>query len=134
MAYLQAQVAAPQVPKHVPAFVVHELQGKRKVTKYRRNPETKTTESYQVEEPAGYMVSFPKGHSIRVRNLDELKRLGFDPSNTVPLLDEEGEVRATIPNHIRRGLPMPDDGEDELTTIEALTEGDDAAETTGSKK
>lgn len=30
-----------------------------------------------VEEPGGYMVYFPKGHSIRVRTRAELERLGF---------------------------------------------------------
>lgn len=42
------------------------------------------------EVPYGYNVYFPAGHSIRVRNDEELKRLGFD--RPADLIDEDGEV------------------------------------------
>ena len=45
----------------------------------------------EIEEPAGYMVFFPSGSSIRFRTDDELKRLGFDsPANLVDM--ESGEI------------------------------------------
>lgn len=45
----------------------------------------------EVEVPYGYNVYFPAGHSIRVRDKDELKRLGFD--QPAELIDEEtGDV------------------------------------------
>lgn len=31
----------------------------------------------KVKESGGYMVFFPRGHSIRVRNTDELRAMGF---------------------------------------------------------
>lgn len=44
-----------------------------------------------VKQDAGYMVYFPKGHSIRIRTEAELKRLGFDRG--AQLVDmETGEV------------------------------------------
>lgn len=47
----------------------------------------------EVEVPAGYMVYFPAGHSIRVRTDEELKRLGYD--QPAELIDEDGEVVGT---------------------------------------
>lgn len=40
-----------------------------------------------VEEPAGYMVYFPRGHAIRVRNLDDLKRYGLDKKPNIVNID-----------------------------------------------
>lgn len=44
----------------------------------------------EVEVPFGYMVYMAAGHSIRVRDEAELKRLGFD--KPAELIDEDGEV------------------------------------------
>ena len=47
-----------------------------------------------VEEPAGFMVYFPSGSSIRVRNEEELARKGFD--TPAPLVDmDSGETVPT---------------------------------------
>ena len=45
----------------------------------------------EIEEPFGYMVYFPSGHSLRVRTTEELRRLGFHKQ--AGLVDmETGEV------------------------------------------
>lgn len=48
-------------------------------------------ETEEVEAPFGYMVYFPQGHSLRVKSLEELRRLGFH--RQPGLVDmESGEV------------------------------------------
>lgn len=97
---MSVAIAAPNRMKIVPAFVVRKEEGVRKRTTYSFTKEGKRMEKV-VEEPAGYIVSFPaKGHSIRVRNEHELRRLGFD--KTIPLVnagsdddDEYGEMPNT---------------------------------------
>ncbi len=73
-----------------PQYIVQKLEGKRKHTI--ASPSDKGGFDYkEIEEPAGYMVFFPSGSSIRVRTDDELKRLGFDsPANLVDM--ESGEI------------------------------------------
>tara|TARA_Y100000310_G_C20647798_1_gene797624 strand:- start:352 stop:681 length:330 start_codon:yes stop_codon:yes gene_type:complete len=73
-----------------PQYIVQKLDGKRKRTI--ASPTEKGGFDYnEIEEPAGYMVFFPSGSSIRVRTDDELKRLGFDsPANLVDM--ESGEI------------------------------------------
>lgn len=67
----------------MPAFEVKPLTGQfvtRKVAIYDKEAKDKGQPPIRYEdkvEPAGYLVFFPKGHSIRVATLEELKRLGF---------------------------------------------------------
>jgi len=87
-----------------PAFEVEEIPGKVKRTKYKYderdtgrtdakgNPiKSHVMKEYTDEEPAGYMVYFARGHSIRVRNDVELRRLGLDRSPY--LSDPTGEMQ-----------------------------------------
>jgi hypothetical protein len=61
----------------MPRFETEALDGKVNEVKATYHKDGKGFE-YRVEaKPAGYMVFFPRGHSIRVRNTNELKRLGF---------------------------------------------------------
>lgn len=56
------------------------------------NDKKRQMETEDVEEDAGYMVYFPSGSSIRVRDDDELRRLGF--SGEPELVDmETGEIQ-----------------------------------------
>lgn len=95
------QIAAPMRQRVVPAFTVKKLDGKVSRPLIQFDKEGKKYEKI-VEAPAGYLVHFPsKGHSIRVRNDAELKRLGFD--QTIPLVDDNAEnddVLGHIPNNI----------------------------------
>lgn len=54
----------------------------------------------QVEVPYGFNVYFPAGHSIRVKDEDELKRLGFD--HAPELIDENGDVVGTTQMSLKR--------------------------------
>jgi hypothetical protein len=89
------RIARPDKAKIVPAFMVEKLVGKhkRELVKFTSKGDRKTE---VVEEDAGYLVTFPKGHSIRVSTDAELHRLGFD--QTIPLIDEDGDAVGEIPN------------------------------------
>lgn len=69
------------------AFVVRKLNGNVKrekvefvVTKKGQNGKNDTHDMKRVmkDEPAGFMVYFPRGHAIRVPTLDLLKHYGLD--------------------------------------------------------
>lgn len=86
-----------------PRYEVHDRRQevtveKRIVREGGRNVET------QVEVPYGFDVFFPAGHSIRVRDEQELHRLGFD--QPAELIDEDGEivgqVQMSLKKHVQR--------------------------------
>lgn len=90
-------VARPLKEQYRPAFTVKKLDGKR--TEELITWDNKGQKQVKlVEVDAGYMVYMRNGHSIRVRDEANLKRLGFD--QTIPLVDDEGESVAEIPNLI----------------------------------
>lgn len=90
------------------AYFIEALEGtrKREIIKFTEAGKRSTVE---VDEPAGYLVSFPpkgrgdKGHSFRA-SAKELERLGFS-GNHIPLVDmaREGEIVGASPNPIARG-------------------------------
>lgn len=109
------------MPQIKPQYIVQKLNGKRKHTI--ASPAKKGGFDYkEVEEPAGYMVFFPSGSSIRVRTDDELKRLGFDsPANLVDM--ESGEIVGSMKDmsfHTMSGF-LPD-AEQESSIIETTTD------------
>lgn len=78
-----------------PKFEVEELSGEVDHTKYVKDEDGNLVQE-TVKEPAGFMVYFPSGNSIRVRNEKELKRLGFHRNSTLIDMesgDEVGEVQ-----------------------------------------
>lgn len=88
-----------------PRYEVEELPGTRMVTKVRRNEDTKMNETYTEEEPAGFMVYFPAGHSLRVGSLEELHRLGFDaPPELIDMDNGEvvGQPVLSLKTHVQR--------------------------------
>jgi hypothetical protein len=52
----------------------------------------------EIEEPAGYMVYFPRGASIRVSTLKRLKQLGL--SELAPLVDMESGDEQPNPSSV----------------------------------
>ena len=42
-----------------------------------------------VEEPAGFMVFFPSGASMRARDVEQLRELGINPNEVPGLIDME---------------------------------------------
>lgn len=95
------QIAAPNQQRIVPAFMVQRLEGTVERTMIVFDKEGRRQEKV-VKQDAGYLVSFPtKGHSIRVKDAAELKRLGFD--RTIPLVDANGDnddVLGSMPNTV----------------------------------
>lgn len=72
------------------AYVVVDLSEtigtvKREVTTYTKE---KGLQTKMVEEPAGYLVYFPRGHVIRLKNKEELRRYGLD--GRPPIINLEG--------------------------------------------
>lgn len=85
-----ARYSAPApVAKHVPAFMVEKLDGERDVTVVEKT--TKGLVPKTVKKPMGWLVTFPKGHSIHVETEEEMIRLGFDAA-MVPLVKASGEA------------------------------------------
>jgi len=87
------------------AFEVEKLDGEVEVVVHDIMREEKTNKflgfnKRTVKEPAGYMVYFPHGHSIRVESEQRLKEMGFaDRSgfvdlDTGELVEEAGNVRS----------------------------------------
>lgn len=94
----QVYIPKPEQARIRPAYTVQKLDGKRKVAVYEFTKDGKRAERIK-EVDAGYLVTFLRGHSIRVSE-DDLVRLGFD--QTVPLVDGEGydEAVGHIPSNV----------------------------------
>lgn len=109
-----SRFAAPEVKNdYVPAFVVEKLDGtfKKSVTVYEKTnpdePDSKDRKLVQkeIDVPCGYMVHFPRGHSIHVADVKELDRMGYSAA-LVPLIkmdeDQDGSNPAKlIPNVLK---------------------------------
>lgn len=100
------RVAAPQRQNIVPAFTVKKLEGTRKEIVHFFDAQGKRQQEVK-ERPKGYLVKFSKGHSITVKDDDNLKRLGFD--QTIPLVDGNDDVHGYLPNDVLGG-GIDDDG------------------------
>ena len=74
-----------------PAFIVETLKGVVSHTLHLFDKEKGKIVKKVVEEPAGYLVKFSKGHSIRCRDKEHLARVGAG-TTMIPLVDGDGEV------------------------------------------
>lgn len=86
----------------LPKYQVERLHGtvERTVTKYTKEGFMQET----VQEPAGFMVYFPSGASMRARSEEHLRELGIDPDAEPGLVDmETGE---DVPTPPRTNLKM----------------------------
>lgn len=82
-----------------PAFTVREKPGET-VTVFQHIFDKKENKikRKKVEEPFGYLVTFAKGHSIRCKDLDALRKIGVG-YNIVPVVNvETGEVVGAVNN------------------------------------
>lgn len=75
-----------------PKFEVEVLEGK--VERTMTSFEDGVLKTKVVEEEAGYMVYFPQGHSIRVRNYTELKRMGLHTAPGLVDMESGDEMQA----------------------------------------
>lgn len=108
----RVRVAAPARNAPQPAFTVRQVDGSVKRTIYFYDEKGKR-QSSQVEEPIGFVVSFPKGHTIRVKSEAELSRLGYDQS--IPLVDANDDIHGYEPNNI-----FGRDNDDTIIDLEKL--------------
>lgn len=94
------QVFTAQLPQANvrPAFTVTKLEGTVPHKVHLFDKKTNKIVSKTVEEPAGFMVKFAKGHSIRCKSVDHLKQIGLG-YNLVPLINTEtGDVMGAVDN------------------------------------
>lgn len=113
----QRQMYAAVLPQQKvrPAFTVEKLAGTLPHRVHIFDKTTNRIKSKVVQEPAGYLVKFYKGHSIRCRNDEHLRQIGAD-LQLIPLIDDEGEVKGVMPNI---DLPIEvDEREDDIDVIE----------------
>ncbi len=78
-----------------PEYEVHPFTGVTTRRVYEFNEEKRIIEGKDVEAKGGYMIYFPKGHSIRAFDDKHLAALGFDkPAKLIDMEtgDEAGEV------------------------------------------
>lgn len=80
------------------AYVVVDLSEtigtvKREVTMWTKD---KGLHTKLVEEPAGYLVYFPRGHAIRLKNKEELRRYGLDGRPAIINLEGLNDPRSAI--------------------------------------
>lgn len=108
--------AIPPQQQVRPAFTVKKLQGTVAHRVHIFDKDTNKIKSKVVQEDAGYLVTFYKGHSIRCRDISHLRRVGAGLS-LVPLVDQEGEVKGAIPN-----IELPDDEQSDDAELDVLNE------------
>lgn len=98
-------------PVMLPAYEVRKLKGmaKREYVRFVEEKDkegkvvSKRIERYTKEVDAGYMVYFPKGHSIRVWTDKDLKALGFAaPAPIVDMQTGDKYDPDNVPSALRR--------------------------------
>lgn len=96
---MASAVAVARQKKVVPAFTVTELEGSRKRQFKVFDKEKKTFEDKEEDVEGGYRLTFPKGHSIVVDSMDEVRRLVGDPEQVELVNLETSDIHgvATIP-------------------------------------
>lgn len=91
-----AAVPDERIPR--PAFTVQKLQGEVQHRIHAFDKKTNKIVSKLVARPAGYLVKFMRGHSIRVWDEAHLKAIGAG-MRMVPLIDPStGDVKGAVPN------------------------------------
>lgn len=117
MAVHRAISAAPKKQRYVPAFTVEKLEGTTMQRKARmvarkgndgvvlkdKNGNAKHTLHYEdVPLELGWLVRFPKGHSVHIADYATLEAMGFTDTE-IPLIDMgEGEEIGSLPNPLIR--------------------------------
>lgn len=108
--------AAPKKQRYVPAFTVEKLEGQTTQRKARmvarkghdglpikdKNGNHKYTLEYDdVPLELGWLVRFPKGHSVHIADYSTMQAMGFTDTE-VPLIDMgEGEEVGSVPNQVK---------------------------------
>lgn len=87
-----------QQPNIKPKYQVKALEGnvERVLTRYTDNGFVHET----VEEPAGFMVYFPSGASMRARSVEHLRELGIDLHSIPELVDMDTGESVAVPQPV----------------------------------
>lgn len=94
----QQFVAVAQQARIKPAFTVRKLPGEVAHTVHRFDKTNNKIVQKTEMRPAGFLVTFSKGHSIRAVDEQHLKELGAG-LRMIPLVDEEtSEIKGLVPN------------------------------------
>lgn len=92
--------AVHKQPEIKPAFRVKKLSGEVDHTVHIFDKKENRIKSKVIKEPAGFLVTFMKGHSIRCRDEAHLRRIGAG-TTLIPLMDEEsGDIKGSISNDV----------------------------------
>ena len=86
----------------VPKFTVTEIDEPRMRTKKVYNKTKKTFEDKDEEVSGGYLLKFPRGHSIVVDTMDEVKRLVGDPEQVALINLETSDEYGTTHQPVRK--------------------------------
>ena len=97
-----------------PAYEVHPFTGvtSRNIAEFDKKKRSVVYKSVDAE--GGYMIYFPKGHSIRAFDDDHLAELGFDkPAKLIDMEtgDETGEAHGSLRQHSQRITRQTKSGE-----------------------
>lgn len=89
----------------IPAYKIMEVDGpfSREIVKF--DPIEKKMERAKVVHPRGYMVLFPRGHSIFYHTLEELERNGY--SEVVPLIRAGAQESEMVDEHQLGSTKIP---------------------------
>ena len=97
-----------------PAYEVHPFSGVTTRKVYEFDAEKRVIVSKEVEAKGGYMIYFPKGHSIRAFDEKHLAELGFDkPAKLIDMEtgDEAGEAHGSLKTRSRQMTRQTKSGE-----------------------
>lgn len=82
--------AVRQVERVRPAFTVKRLSGEVDHEVHIFDKKENRIKKKSIKEPAGFLVTFMKGHSIRCRDEEHLRRIGAG-TTFIPLVDTESD-------------------------------------------
>ena len=97
-----------------PAYEVHPFSGKTEHNARRFDEEKRIIVTEIVTKEGGYMIYFPKGHSIRAFDDAHLAALGFDkPAKLIDMEtgDETGEAHGSLRQNSERKTRRTKSGE-----------------------
>lgn len=97
---MQHFMAVPDEKKPKAAFTVRKLEGEVQHRVHAFDKKNNKIVSKLVSRPAGYLVTFMRGHSIRCFDEEHLKAIGVG-HRMVPVINPEtGDVVGTIDNTV----------------------------------
>lgn len=72
-----------------------------------------------IKEPAGFMVYFPRGHSMRVRTEKDLRALGFDKPPLLQDMDNDELMAPITPTSLKQHVARSTKGRPRTPSVAA---------------